>query len=207
MMQILIFTVLGYLSGSILFARIWSKVFHKNDMIEKSADKNPGVANAFQYGGFWCGCLTLVCDLLKGILPVHFYIEYASGVMENGIGLALVLAAPVVGHVFSVFHHFQGGKGITVTFGVLAGLYPFAMPFWIMVVSFLFFSLIIRITPHFYRTIVAYVCAWMGIVLCCIREVIPVCIGFTIISGAVLIRMHKSTEQVEKMKVGLLWKY
>lgn len=206
-MQILIFTVLGYLSGSILFARIWSKIFHKNDMIEKSADKNPGVANAFQYGGFRCGCLTLVCDLLKGILPVHFYIEYASGVMENGIGLAFVLAAPVVGHVFSIFHHFQGGKGITVTFGVLAGLYPYVMPFWIMVVSFLFFSLIIRITPHFYRTIIAYVCAWIGIVLFCIREVIPVCIGFTIISGAVLIRMHKSTEQVEKMKVGLLWKY
>ncbi len=35
MMQILIFTILGYLSGSVLYARIWSRVFHKNDMIEK----------------------------------------------------------------------------------------------------------------------------------------------------------------------------
>lgn len=207
MRQILMFTILGYLSGSVLYARIWSRVFQKDDIIEKSEDKNPGVANAFKYGGFWCGCLTLVCDLLKGILPVHFYIEHASGVVQNGIGLAFVLAAPVVGHVFSVFHHFQGGKGITVTFGVLTGLYPFAVPFWIMVASFIFFSLIIRITPHYYRTIVAYVCAWAGIVLCCIQEMVSICIGFTIISGAVLIRMHKSTEQVEKMKVGLLWKY
>ena len=58
----LFFAVSGYLLGSILFASIISKLFHK-DIISKSPDKNYGTANAFRYGGVLCGALTLLCDM------------------------------------------------------------------------------------------------------------------------------------------------
>ena len=54
-MRTALFSLLGYLSGSVLYARVFARVFRKEEMIEKSKDKNPGTANAFLYGGFWCG--------------------------------------------------------------------------------------------------------------------------------------------------------
>ena len=70
----LFFAISGYLLGSILFASIISKLFHK-DIISKSPDKNYGTANAFRYGGVLCGALTLLCDMGKGFLPVFIYMH------------------------------------------------------------------------------------------------------------------------------------
>ena len=67
---------LGYLSGSVLYARIFSRLFQKENMLEQSKDHNPGTANAFMYGGFWCGLLTLLFDLGKGFFPV--YLSYST---------------------------------------------------------------------------------------------------------------------------------
>ena len=53
MLKTIGFISLGYLSGSILYARIFARLFKKDNMIENSKDKNPGTANAFMYGGFW----------------------------------------------------------------------------------------------------------------------------------------------------------
>ena len=69
-MQTILFILFGYLSGSVLYARIFARMFGKKDMLENSRDKNPGTANAFMYGGFSCGFLTLLFDLLMGFVPV-----------------------------------------------------------------------------------------------------------------------------------------
>ena len=71
MFRDLIYICLGYLSGSILYARIFAGLFHRENMFEQSRDHNPGTANAFMYGGFWCGLLTLVFDVLKGFFPIY----------------------------------------------------------------------------------------------------------------------------------------
>mgnify|MGYP002800101884 FL=1 len=149
-MRTILYALVGYLSGSVLYAQIFARLFHKPDLIERSNDHNPGTANAFQYGGFWCGVLTLVCDLLKGFIPVFAFL---AGPRPDPIACALVLAAPVIGHAFPVFYRFQGGKGIAVTFGCLAGLYPVLQPLLASAFCFLFFSLIVKISPHFYRTV------------------------------------------------------
>ena len=70
MLRSLKFIVMGYLCGSVLFARICAKLFNKPEILLESKDKNPGAANAFQYGGFLCGILTLGGDLAKGFLPI-----------------------------------------------------------------------------------------------------------------------------------------
>lgn len=68
-----------------------------------------------------CGTLTLICELLKGFLPVYLYLRGRSPAECPAI-FALILAAPVLGHAFSVFYGFHGGKGIAVSFGCLLGL-------------------------------------------------------------------------------------
>ena len=50
-----IYIVLGYLCGSVLFARVFAGLLHRGDITACSLDGNPGTANAFLYGGFWCG--------------------------------------------------------------------------------------------------------------------------------------------------------
>ena len=82
-------------------------------------DGNPGAANAWRAGGWRPGVAVLLLDFFKGALPVaaaHF------GAHLAGWPLALVAVLPVAGHAFSPFLGGRGGKGLTVTFGIWAGL-------------------------------------------------------------------------------------
>lgn len=202
-MKTLVFILMGYLSGSVLYARVFAGIFGKEEMIENSKDKNPGTANAFMYGGFLCGVMTLVFDILKGFVPVYLFMRYVGVIHPDSIGMALVLATPVVGHAFPVFYKMKGGKGIAVTFGCLLGLLPSWKPVVILAAYFIFFSCILRVTPHFYRTLAAYLCS-----LCSMAHNIDqsaVLIGFAIITIVVCIRMFASGEEKERMRIRLLW--
>lgn len=154
----LLFIVLGYFSGSMLFGRIFSRFFKGIDLAAVSDDGNPGTFNAFKYGGALCGISTLFADLLKGYLPVSTCKNY----LNSSFWLfAFVMAAPVLGHAFSVFHHGYGGKAIAVSFGVLLGLFPNVWPLLTLAVFYLFFTLVIRLISHSKRSI----CAFLGFLL------------------------------------------
>ena len=202
-MQIAGFILLGYLSGSVLYARVFARLFGKEEMIENSRDRNPGTANAFMYGGFWCGLLTLICDIGKAFIPVFLFMRAVEQLRPGVIATSLVLAAPVVGHVFPVFYRLKGGKGIAATFGSLLGLFPVLKPAAILAVFFIFFSVVLRVSPHFYRTLTAYLCALFCMAFSIDRR--SVILGFAIITVAVCIRMFASPEEKEKIKVKLLW--
>ena len=135
------FILFGYFTGSLLFARYFSNLFCGKDVTVDTPDSNPGTYNAYTYGGFWCGALTLVCDLLKGFLPVFLYIR-VSGVTP--LGLVLVMSAPALGHIFPIWHKFDGGKGIAVSFGVLLGLAPNMLPVLTLALTYLLFSLVFK---------------------------------------------------------------
>lgn len=206
LIKILAFCLLGYISGSVLYGPIWARLLHTGSITENSKDHNPGVANAFEYGGLVCGILTLICELLKGYVPVKLFI------ITSGMGclslpmVALVIAAPVIGHVFPLFNGFKGGKGIAATFGCLLGLLPLFTPVGIMAASFIFFSIGLRISPHFYRTAISYIAALPIIAAYSIfMNVYAVGLSFVVISAAVGYRLFKSPEEKEKFKVGLLW--
>ena len=196
----------GYLCGSMLFARLVSQLLYRRDVTDDGPDQNPGTANAFKCGGFFCGVLTLILDLAKGIMPVHFYIR---GLDEDdyGIALALVIAAPVLGHVLPVFFKFRGGKGIAVFFGSLLGLFPYIMmPGLILAAVFIFFSVIVVISPHYYRTLVTYVTAGI-LVLVIGRCPLAVSVGFLCSAVIIIVKMLRSTEQKEELEVKLAWKH
>lgn len=202
-MTMMVFVVLGYLSGSVLYAKVFAKLFGKEEMFALSKDHNPGASNAFVFGGFWCGLLTLIFDVLKGFLPVFLYLACCRYQNEPASGLAFVIAAPVIGHIFPLFYEGRGGKGIATTFGCLLGLLPIWQPVAVLAMFFIFFSVILRISPHFHRTLVAY----FSSVLCmaCLIDNSAIRLGFVIITAAVCIRMFTSQEEKEKMEVKLFW--
>lgn len=202
----ILYILCGYLSGSILFAKIFGRLLCGADVAEKSEDKNPGTANAFKYGGFLCGVLTLVGDIIKGILPVHMYISGQKD-DEYGLALAFVIAAPVIGHILPVFFRFRGGKAIAVFFGSLLGLFPvFMMPGFILAAAFIFFSVIVKISPHYYRTIAAYGASVVGVFLFG-QAPLAVSVGFLISAVAITLKLLRSTEEKESLEVKLAWKH
>ena len=69
-MYYLLFSFLGYLSGSVLFCYCFPLWFKKIDITKQSADKNPGAFNCFRLAGPFIGIPALLCDLLKGAIPV-----------------------------------------------------------------------------------------------------------------------------------------
>lgn len=93
-MRTITYIIMGYIMGSILFAQVFSKLFNKN-ILQESKDGNPGTANAFMYGGFWCGVLTLFFELFKGAVPVYLYLKGVNIQSAGTAALASVIAAPV----------------------------------------------------------------------------------------------------------------
>lgn len=202
----LIFCVIGYLNGSILFARVYSMLFHTRDVSTESADHNPGAANAFVYGGFACGAFTVLGDLAKGILPVYFFCIQASAVQIE-YGLPFVLAAPVVGHIFPIFFHFQGGKGIAAAFGSYLGLW-LGLMIWKPAIAlaglFLFFVLVVPLHPNIYLTAVVFA---LHPLICLAAHVVqPALVGSLLISAVVLVRLACSREPRPRLEVRFLWK-
>jgi glycerol-3-phosphate acyltransferase PlsY len=118
LINVLFWTLVGYLSGSLMFSAWLVKLFKHKDISEID-DGNPGASNAFRAGGAWLGIPAILLDSLKGAVPVGLA-YFLFGV--QGWWLAPVAIAPVLGHAFSCFYRFRGGKAAAVTFGVWTGL-------------------------------------------------------------------------------------
>ena len=96
-MEYVVFCLLGYLFGSVTFGYLIPRLIKGVDVRALSSDGNPGTANAFLYGGVFCGILVLLADLGKGALPVFLAARHLDP--EEKL-FALVMAAPVVGHAY-----------------------------------------------------------------------------------------------------------
>ena len=111
----------------------------------------------------------------------------------------------ILGHNFPFYLKFKGGKGIAVSFGSLLGLIPMWYPVLSLAGCFLFFSLVIQISPNFYRTVAVYIVNWLIIVFSETNLPKAVHIGVGLISLLILLKMHMSQEEREKMTFQLLW--
>lgn len=184
----------GFVSGSVLYSELLPRLFRGIDIREKAEDHNPGATNAFKYGGFKLGLFSLICDLAKGFLPIQFALHFIE---PNTPGFSLVLCAPVLGHAFSPFAHFKGGKAIAASFGVLLALLPLDplvlhLAFW-----FILFSTLLRIQPHAARTICSFALTAMK---AAISSVPPVALGTTLILLTTTYR-HRSSLHSERFRL------
>ncbi|MGC8837869.1 MAG: glycerol-3-phosphate acyltransferase [Anaerolineae bacterium] len=115
---VLLWTLLGFAAGSLPFS-LWAGHFLAGKDIRRYGDGNPGAANAWRAGGWRSGLPALLLDYLKGAVPTAFA-HFSAGL--SGWELVPVALAPVVGHAFSPFLGFRGGKAVAATFGVWTGL-------------------------------------------------------------------------------------
>lgn len=121
---VLLWCILGFLSGSLMFS-LWLGRLALHRDIRQVGDGNPGTTNVFRAGGRRLGVLAFALDVLKGALPVALA-KFALGI--DGAGLAAVAIAPVLGHAFSPWVGFRGGKAVAVSFGMWIGLTLWEVP-------------------------------------------------------------------------------
>jgi glycerol-3-phosphate acyltransferase PlsY len=116
-MLTLFWTLVGFFLGSIPFSLVLGKFLAKTD-IRMLGDGNPGGTNAFKAGGAKAGIPAILLDMLKGFLPVYLAQKYGLA----GWSLVPVCLAPILGHAFSPFLRFRGGKALGPTAGAWIGL-------------------------------------------------------------------------------------
>jgi glycerol-3-phosphate acyltransferase PlsY len=109
--------VFAYLLGSVSSAIVIARLFGLQDPRQVGSG-NPGATNILRYGGKKAAILTLLGDVLKGVIPV--LLARALGV--EPLVAALTMLAAFLGHLFPVFHGFKGGKGVATAFGALLAL-------------------------------------------------------------------------------------
>lgn len=112
--------IISYCLGSISFSVIFSKKMAGFDVREKGSG-NAGSTNVLRTVGKKAAALTLICDILKGIVAV--LLAYAfSHIVEDANGALMVQIAGimvVIGHTFPVFFKFKGGKGVATSLGII----------------------------------------------------------------------------------------
>jgi len=118
-MKEILILILSYLLGSIPFGYIFTKIFAKKNILEIGWRKTSG-SNVFKHVGPLPGFLTGVCDVLKGTLAV--YLAKTLGFSLQIQSLCALLA--VIGHNWSIFLKFAGGRGIGTLVGCLLVLAP-----------------------------------------------------------------------------------
>ena len=127
---IFIFSCLtAYLIGSIPTGFLMTKIFVGAD-IRSAGSKNVGATNVYRVAGKLPGLLTLIIDIVKGIIVVtlaaDFFYKYLPDVdyifYKTLLGLIVIL-----GHIYSVFLKFKGGKGVATTIGVTAAIAPLVL--------------------------------------------------------------------------------
>lgn len=116
----IIIALIAYAIGSINFSVIFSKKFAGFDVREKGSG-NAGTTNMLRSVGKKAAAITLVCDILKGIIAI-FIAYILHRIVEKADGALLVQIAAlavVIGHTFPVFFGFKGGKGVATSLGIL----------------------------------------------------------------------------------------
>jgi acyl phosphate:glycerol-3-phosphate acyltransferase len=138
MMIILAFALLGYLSGSVPFGVVFTRMAGLGD-VRQIGSGNIGATNVLRTGSKKIAALTLLADILKGTAPVLIAFFMAGELA----GIAAALGA-FLGHLFPVWLGFKGGKGVATFLGVLLGLHwPVALTFiavWLIVAGIFRYS-------------------------------------------------------------------
>ena len=120
MIECAVMAIIAYLIGSVNFSVILSKKMAGFDVREKGSG-NAGTTNMLRSVGKKAAAITLVCDILKGIISI--LIAMAIGKIFKGSNGALLVqvagVAVIIGHTFPIFFKFKGGKGVATSLGVL----------------------------------------------------------------------------------------
>ena len=112
--------IIAYLIGSVNFSVILSKKMAGFDVREKGSG-NAGTTNMLRSVGKKAAALTLICDVLKGVIAIliAMFIGWAFKVENQSLLVQIAGIAVVIGHTFPIFFGFKGGKGVATSLGIL----------------------------------------------------------------------------------------
>jgi glycerol-3-phosphate acyltransferase PlsY len=121
----ILFAIIGYISGSIPFGLLLTRLAGLGD-VRQIGSGNIGATNVLRTGNKKIAALTLLCDALKGYFPV-----LAASLYAGESATLAAAAGAMAGHLFPVWLRFKGGKGVATNIGVLFGFN------WLLGVAFL----------------------------------------------------------------------
>jgi glycerol-3-phosphate acyltransferase PlsY len=183
----IILLVLAFVLGSIPFGIITAKI--KGVDLKKVGSGNIGATNVLRSLGKWPAIVTLLGDILKGTLAVA--IGKYSGVeplYEGLIGMSAIL-----GHNFSIFLGFRGGKGVATSFGVLFIYIPH-----VAVITLLIWIVVVLITKYSsLGAIVSFALLPVNVLLTNFQDQTKLFIS-VLISFFILIRHQENIRQLMK---------
>ncbi len=122
MLALLLAMIAAYLIGAIPSGVVLTRLAGSED-IRKTGSGNIGATNVYRVAGRKLGLLTLIGDVLKGVLPVLAaqWLHFSDG------QVGLIAAAAFTGHCFPIYLGFQGGKGVATALGIFLVISPLAV--------------------------------------------------------------------------------
>lgn len=125
---------LQFLSGSMMYSYFIAKLL-KIDLT-KIRDGNPGAYNLWSTAGWKWGLIGAILDYLKGVYPLMWFIRYRD--LKDKLIITLAALSGILGHVFSPFLNYKGGKGVAVSFGAWTVVTGLEGPFFLGLSMFIF---------------------------------------------------------------------
>ena len=135
LIYLIILLFLSYVTGSIPASIIVGKVFKGIDIREHGSG-NAGGTNVFRVLGWKPALIVVIFDVFKGWLPTAIYaVQYFDHTPIHDQGVVQILCgfASVLGHTYTIFAGFKGGKGVGTLGGMLIALFPIALPLCLLV--------------------------------------------------------------------------
>jgi len=184
----IILVVCAYLIGSIPTGLLLAKAFGGVD-IRSAGSGNIGATNVYRTMGRKVGLLTLLGDCMKGVIPV---------VAAKSLGLpvawvALVGLSAFLGHVYTIFLGFKGGKGVATALGVFLAASP-----WAVLAALVIFSLVLYKWRYVSLASITAAALMPSLVALLYKQ--PAMVGMTLVIAALVIFKHR--ENIQRLKAG-----
>ena len=141
---LLLIALIGYLAGS-LTPSIWiGKLFYKKD-IRQHGSGNAGATNVFRTLGWRPALAVMIIDITKGFLPTFYAASLWWGQTQIDVVYLQLLAgvSAVLGHCYTIFGGFRGGKGVATAGGMMIALFPIVLPLCLLV-----FAVVVWLTRY-----------------------------------------------------------
>ncbi|PIU68616.1 hypothetical protein COS81_03330 [candidate division WWE3 bacterium CG06_land_8_20_14_3_00_42_16] len=119
MLKLIVVFLFSYLFGSIPFSYLIGKYIKKIDL-KKIGSRNPGGSNLFSNTNLFWGLIGALLDIGKGI----FLVIIGKYLKFDGLSINTLIIGTIVGHCWSLFLNFKGGRGVAASIGTLLFVYP-----------------------------------------------------------------------------------
>ncbi|HEX7371733.1 MAG TPA: glycerol-3-phosphate 1-O-acyltransferase PlsY [Thermodesulfobacteriota bacterium] len=180
--------IFAYLLGSVPTGVILARAFSDVDP-RTQGSKNIGATNIYRTAGKKLGIITLLGDILKGLIPVVI----ARATLDSHFWIGAVALAAFLGHLYPIYLKFKGGKGIATGLGAFLALAPLAA-----ILSFLVFAAVVYKSRYISLGSLTATAAFP--ILLALLHSPAIYIPFAVIIGALIFYRHR--ENIQRLLAG-----